>query len=115
MAAGKAVTVVNLRYGGSSHLKTKQKHIHNLWNLVNSLRGKSVAESRWWPGSAAAPWPASTEDLRYGVLAHKTENGRHGEGRELTASPVEAFTAFGMGSGSEVDEGGELERKGARG
>jgi len=27
---------------------------------------------------------------------------------------MEAFTAFGTGSESEVDDGGELERKGAR-
>jgi len=49
-------------------------------------------------------------DQRYGVLAHETVNGRHGKGRELTASPVEAFTAFGAVSRGEVDDGSALER-----
>ena len=95
MAASKAVMVVNLWYSGSSHLETKQKHIHDLWNLTNSLRGKSGVESRWWLGSTAAPWLASTRDHRYGVPGCETENGRYGEGRELTTSLVKAFSAFG--------------------
>ena len=33
----------------------------------------------------------------------------------LTTGPMEAFTAFGTGFGSEVNDGGELERKRARG
>ena len=41
-------------------------------------------------------------------------NGRYGEVGKPTASPVEAFTAFGTGSGSEVDDGGALERERAR-
>ena len=35
-------------------------------------------------------------DPRNGVLAHETENGRHGKGQELIVSPVKAFSAFGM-------------------
>ena len=50
-------------------------------------------------------------DQRYGVLAHEIVNGRHGKGRELTVSPVEAFTAFGVVSRGKVDGSGALERE----
>ena len=60
MAAGKATTAANLRYGGSSHPETKQKHLNDLQNLVNSLRCKSWVETRRWPGSVVAPWPAAS-------------------------------------------------------
>jgi len=35
----------------------------------------------------------------------------HGKGRELTASPVKAFSTFGTGSRGEVDGDGALERE----
>ena len=50
-------------------------------------------------------------DRRYGILAHEIVNGRHGNGQELTASPVKAFSAFGTGSRGEVNGGEALERE----
>ena len=87
MDAGKAVTAVNLRYGGSSHPETKQKHLNDLRNPMNSLRCKSRAETRRWPGSTAAPWPASTGGHRYGAPVRKKMKEGHRKDRELTASP----------------------------
>ena len=46
MATGKATMASNLRYGGSSHPETIQKHLNDLRNLTNSLRCKSWAETR---------------------------------------------------------------------
>ena len=54
-------------------------------------------------------------DLRNDVLAHETKNGKHGNGQELTTSPVETFSAFGTGSRGEVDSDGALERERACG
>ena len=45
-----------------------------------------------------APWPASTGDSLNGAPVRKKLKKEHGKGRELTASPVEAFSAFGTGS-----------------
>ena len=58
------------------------------------------------------PWPASTGDHQYGALVRNKMKEWHGKGRELTASLVEVFTAFGAGSRGEVDGGGALEREG---
>ena len=57
--------------------------------------GQRVAGEEAHDGGAMA---GVTGDPRNGVLAHETKNGKHGNGQELTASPVEAFSVFGTGS-----------------
>ena len=76
---------------------------------------RAVILRRLYSDSGKLAMAGGDGDRRYGILAHETENGRQGKGRELTASPVKAFSTFGTGSRGEVDGGDALERGRTRG